>query len=123
VTNETGQSVTEVEASTGGEVQVVPNTDDYLPTPGPIAYGDGYFFAASPPGSSPMITQLVPSNPASLPWMMCNTNGPYKFSNPQALAVFGTDLWVVNEGGAGSPKGNSLTEMNASTGDLIKVVK
>jgi hypothetical protein len=122
VTNETGQSVTELSAATGEEMQVVTDNDDSLPAPGAIIYGDGFFFMASPPGSSPMVTQLVPSSPASTPWMMCNGNGPYTFSNPQALAVYGKNLWVVNEGGAGGPSGNSLTEMNASTGAFMQVV-
>jgi hypothetical protein len=119
VTNNAGQSLTEL-LTTGGAVQVVPN--GYLPAPGPIVYGDGDFFVASPPGSSPMITQVIPTKPAGLPWMMCNTNGPYDFSNPQALAIYGNDLWVINEGGAGDPPGNSLTEMNASTGTLIQTI-
>jgi outer membrane protein assembly factor BamB len=123
VTNRAGLSVTEFSAATGKVLQVVPNTEDYLPSPGAIAYGDGYLFVASPPGSSPMITQLVSTDPAKLPWMMCNTNGPYTFSNPQALVVYGTDLWVVNEGGAGGPPGNSLTEMNTETGSLVQVVR
>ncbi|MHB1509631.1 MAG: NHL repeat-containing protein [Acidimicrobiales bacterium] len=121
VTNTTGRSVTEIAAATGDVVQVVPNTSDYLPTPGPITYGNGYLFAASPPGSSPMITQIVPSRPAKMPWMMCNTNGPYLFSNPQALIVIGDNLWVVNQGSQ-SLRGNSLTEMNTSTGRLIRTI-
>ena len=68
-----------------------------------------------------MITQIVPSNPAGVEWMMCNTNYPFYFSNPQALAVYGTSVWVVNEGGAGGPAGNSVTQMNADSGVLIKV--
>ena len=124
MTNRSGLSVTELSAGTGAVVQVVHNnSEDYLPAPGAIAYGDGFLFVASPPGSSPMVTQVVPTDPASLPWMMCNTNGPYTFSNPQSLVVYGTHLWVVNEGGAGGPSGDSLTEMNASTGSLIGVVR
>lgn len=122
VTNQDGLSVTEISATTGQVVQVVPNVDDYLPSPGAITYGDGYFFVTSPPGSSPMVTQIVPTDPAKLPWMMCNTNGPYSFSNPQALVVYGPDLWVVNQGGAGGPPGNSLTEMNVWSGALVRVV-
>jgi len=57
-----------------------------------------------------------------MPWMMCNTNGPYEFSNPQALAVAGSTLWVVNEGGLNAPYGPSLTEMNASSGALIRTI-
>ena len=123
VTNQAGLSVTEFSAATGTVVQVVPNTENYLPSPGAIAYGDGYFFVTSPPGRSPMVTQLASTDPAKMPWMMCNTNGPYTFSNPQALVVYGGDLWVVNEGGAGGPPGNSLTEMSASTGALVQVVR
>jgi hypothetical protein len=123
VTDRAGKSVTELSGVTGKVLQVVPNISGYLPSPGAIAYGDGYFFIASPPGSSPMVTQLVPKEPARLPWMMCNGNAAYTFSNPQALVVFGRDLWVVNEGGAGGPLGNSLTEMDAVTGALVRVVR
>jgi hypothetical protein len=72
-------------------------------------------FTLSPPGGSPMVTQITPS-PATVEWMMCNTNGPYLFNNPQAAVVDGTNLWVVNEGG------NSLTEMDTDTGALIRTV-
>jgi hypothetical protein len=110
VTNETGGSVTEIAAATGLAVQVVVN--GYLPTPAPITDGDGYLFTASPPGSSPMVTQIT-AKTASVNWMMCNTNGPYLFDNPQSLVVAGPDLWVINQGGS------SLTEMDAATGALI----
>lgn len=115
VTNQAGDSVTEFSPATLHEVQVVTSDAGYFPDIGPIVYGDHYLFTASPPGSSPMVTQIIPS-PISEPWMMCNTNGPYLFDNPQALAVSGTNLWVVNEGSS------SLTEMNTDTGALIRTV-
>ena len=87
-------------------------SSDYLPTPAPITSGDGYVFTASPPGASPMVTQITAST-GSVNWMMCNTNAAYLFNNPQALVVAGSDLWVVNEGG------NSLTEMDADSGALL----
>jgi YVTN family beta-propeller protein len=113
VANEAGSSVTELSAATGGLVRVVRNSN--LAMPGPITYGDGYVFTASPPGSSPMVSQLVVST-AAVTWMMCNTNGPYLFNSPQAVVVAGPRLWVVNAGG------NSLTLMNATTGALIRTV-
>jgi YVTN family beta-propeller protein len=115
VTNELGDSVTEFSPTTLRALQIVTSDEGYFPDIGPIVYGDGYLFTASPPGSSPMITQIVRS-PLSEPWMMCNTNGPYDFSNPQAMAVSGTNLWVVNEASS------SLTEMNTDTGALIRTV-
>lgn len=112
VSNQTGGSLTEITGSTGGLMKVIVNGN--LPTPGPITHGDNYVFTASPPGGSPMITQVETNG--TVEWMMCNTNGPYLFNNPQSLVVYKTTLWVVNEGG------NSLTEMDAGSGALIAVI-
>jgi len=114
VTNGSGDSVTEIATKTNQAVRVVVDHTN-LPTPGPITVGDGYVFTLSPPGDSPMVTQVIPQTGA-VPWMMCNTNGPYLFSNPQAAAVSGSNLWVVNKGSS------SLTEMNTDTGALIRTI-
>jgi hypothetical protein len=113
VTNEGGQSVTEFSPTTLDELNVLVSGN--LPLVGPIAYGDGYVYTVSPPGWSPMVTQITPS-PATVNWMMCNTNAAYGFNDPQALVVAGANLWIVNEGG------NSLTEMDTVSGDLIRTV-
>jgi len=113
VTNQADESVTELSPVTLQALNVVVSGN--LPMVGPIAYGDGYVFTVSPPGSSPMVSQIVPSS-ADVTWMMCNTNGPYLFNDPQSLAVDGENLWVANEGG------NSLTEMDADSGALIRTV-
>jgi hypothetical protein len=62
-----------------------------------------------------MVSQVMPKDGA-VPWMMCNTNGPYLFSNPQAAVVSGSNLWVV------SKASSSLTEMNTDSGDLIRTI-
>jgi DNA-binding beta-propeller fold protein YncE len=113
VTNEAGDSVTEISTKTGTPVRVLVDHTN-LPTPGPITVGDGYVFTVSPPGTSPMVTQVMPNG--SVPWMMCNTNGPYLFNNPQAAVVSGSNLWVVNKAGS------SLTEMNTDSGALIRTI-
>jgi len=113
VTNQSDESVTELSPSTLEPITVLVSGN--LPMVGPITYGDGYVFTVSPPGTSPMVSQIVPS-PASVTWMMCNTNGPYLFNDPESLIVSGSDLWVANEGG------NSLTEMDADSGALIRTV-
>ncbi|MGP0032136.1 MAG: YncE family protein [Acidimicrobiales bacterium] len=107
-----GGSVTEFSAI-NNKIRVVVSGN--LPTPQPITAGDGYVFAASPPGGSPMVTQITAST-AAVNWMMCNTNGPYLFNNPQALVVAHSYLWVINEGG------NSLTQMDAGSGALVRTV-
>jgi len=113
VTNFGTDSATEVSLSSDKTVRVVKNTN--LATPGPIAVGDGYVFTVSPPGDSPMVSQITPGT-GSVPWMMCNTNGPYLFNNPQSAVVAGSNLWVVNEGSS------SLTEMDTDSGALIRTI-
>jgi outer membrane protein assembly factor BamB len=114
VANYKGDSVTEVATATGTVVRVIVDHTN-LPTPGPITSGDGYVFTVSPPGTSPMVSQIEPGQ-GTVPWMICNTNGPYLFSNPQAAAVSGQNLWVV------SKDSSSLTEMNTDSGALIRTI-
>jgi outer membrane protein assembly factor BamB len=114
VTNQSGDSVTEVDSTTGKLVRVVVDHTN-LPTPGPITVGDRYVFTVSPPGDSPMVSQITPNNGAVV-WMICNTNGPYLFSNPQAAVVSGSNLWVVSKGSS------SLTQMNTDSGALIRTI-
>jgi hypothetical protein len=113
VTNQNDESVTEISASTVQQVNVLVSSN--LPWVGPITFGDGYVFTVSPPGGSPMVSQIVPSSPA-VTWMMCNTNGPSLFNDPEAAVVTGSLLWVVNKGG------NSLTEMDTDSGNLIRTI-
>ncbi len=89
-----------------------------------IAYA-GYLFVTSPYGSSPMVTKFsattgVPS------WYMCNTNGPYYFSNLSAMTVAGTNMWVVSHTGANNPNAaaasGSLTELETGSGALVLTV-
>ena len=114
VTNQAGDSVTEIATNTGKAVRVVIDHTN-LPTPGPIAVGDGYVFTVSPPGDSPMVSQIT-STDGAVAWMMCNTNGAYLFNNPQSAVVAGSSLWVVSKGG------NSLTQMNTDSGALIRTI-
>jgi PQQ-like domain len=114
VTNTAGDSVTQISVVTGDVVRVIVDHTN-LPTPGPITAGDGYVFTLSPPGVSPMVSQVDPRK-GKVAWMMCNHNGPYLFDNPQAVAVAGENLWVVNK------DSNSLTEMDTDSGALIRTI-
>ncbi len=70
-------------------------------------------FVTSPPGDSPMVTQISALTGDSN-WMMCNTNFAFHFLAPSALAINGSHLWVANAGN------NTLTEMDATTGALVR---
>lgn len=114
VTNYAADSVTEISVDTDAVVRVI--VDHWnLPTPGPITVGDGYVFTVSPPGVSPMVSQIDPGS-GTVEWMKCNTNGAYLFSNPQSAIVYGDNLWVV------SKDSSSLTQMDSDTGDLIRTI-
>jgi hypothetical protein len=65
-------------------------------------------------GSSSMVTQFqAADHEVSSPWMMCNSNGPYKFDNPSGFTLSGERLWVSNE------SDNLVDEMDASSGTLV----
>ena len=121
VTSPTTSTVTEVNVKTLGLRQVVTNGN--LAKPGPVIANGEYVFTASPPGGSPMITQLIRKT-SVVTWMMCNTNANYYFNDPQSLVIVGTSLWIVNEGGVAGVNGNiaSLTQMNIDSGALVQVV-
>ena len=114
VTNQAGDSVTEITTNTDKVVRVVIDHTN-LPTPGPIAVGEGYVFTVSPPGDSPMVSQIT-STDGAVDWMMCNRTACTCFNNPQSAVVAGSSLWVVSKGG------NSLTQMNTHSGALIRTI-
>jgi hypothetical protein len=116
VSDSATDSVTELTAS-GGFVQVVSNSShnqNYgFDAPTMVAARAGHVYVISPPGASPMITQIEPST-AIGNWYECNTNVPDpNFLNPTGLAVQDHHVWVV------SPANNSLAELRTSTGALI----
>ena len=111
VTNWSNSSITALSAATGSFIHHIVNGN--FVTPGPVTAGDGYLYTASPPGWSPMVTQVTLAT-LSVNWMMCNTNYAFNFNSPQALVVIGHSLWVSNMAG------NSLSQMNAISGVLVR---
>jgi DNA-binding beta-propeller fold protein YncE len=114
------------------EISAATNTVTATDTDADAAYGfgdplmvigtGGNVYVASPYGTSPMVTKV--SATAGTPyWYMCNTNGPYYFSQLSAFAVSGNDLWVASSSGANSKtpgaSTGSLTEMSVTDGSLI----
>ena len=64
---------------------------------------DGWVYVTSPYGTSPMVTKLS-DRTATVEWYLCDTNGPYYFSNLAALVVDGQgDMWVASSTGANDP--------------------
>jgi streptogramin lyase len=79
--------------------------------PSGLAFGGGHLWVTNQAGDS--VTEINPSNGA---WVTTFTrsNG-YRFSQPAAITNDGANLFVANGG-------NSVTEMRASNGQLIRVI-
>ena len=125
VTDSSDDQVAEVNAATGSEMNVVTNL--WSPYPGfngptTVVASGGDAYVASSVGT-PMMTQIFTSG--SLPrvgFWMCNGNDPrYQFGVLSAVTVSGSNVWVASEAGNGYP-GNSLTDINASTGTFVRYV-
>jgi hypothetical protein len=113
VANYGNSTLSEFNAVSGTFVANRTNSRGYgLTNPGPMTFGGKFVYVVSPPGSSPMVTGIVPSNGNMWFWM-CNTNYNFKFTNPKAIIAAGGYLFVANEGS------NTVTQMNAVTGVLV----
>jgi hypothetical protein len=124
VANSGSNSATQI--STATNAVTVTETD----TDGDYGFGDplmvigtgGNVYVASPYGVSPMVTKVSATSGTPY-WYMCNTNGPYYFSQLSAFAVSGNNLWVASRSGANSKtpgaQTGSLTEMSIGDGSLI----
>jgi outer membrane protein assembly factor BamB len=124
VADSQSNAVTQINAGNDAMLRTFSDSD------GPYGFGDpatviaasGNVYVATPYGSSPMVTK-VEATTGTPEWYMCNTNGPYYFSELSAFAVQGDNLWVASRTGANSQTPaaatGSLTEMNIDSGDLI----
>jgi hypothetical protein len=117
-------AATEINAGNGTVLSTFTNSDaSYgFGDPATVIAAAGNVYIATPYGASPMVTK-VEATTGTPDWYMCNTNGPYYFSELSAFAVQGNNLWVASRTGANSKTPaattGSLTEMNINTGSLI----
>jgi hypothetical protein len=124
VSDSGSNAVTEIAASTGQVIATFTDNDGAygFGSPSVTIANPGNVFVASPFGSSPMVTKVHGSD-GSAQWYMCNTNGPYYFSQLSAFAISGDDLWVASRSGANNPdpdaQTGSLTELLTTTGSLV----
>ncbi len=100
--------------SNGALVRIVRNTSldrNYgLDAPTEVVAGGPDVYVISPPGASPMVTQITAAT-AEGNWYECNTNTPDpQFDNPTGLVVQGGYVWVV------SPGDNTLTQLSLAAG-------
>jgi hypothetical protein len=124
VSDSASSATTEIDVASATVLGTFDNSDgDYgFSAPSVAIATKSNVFIASPFGTSPMVTRL--SATTGVPkWYMCNTNGPYYFSELSAFALAGNHLWVASRSGANNPfpdaATGSLTELYTTSGGLI----
>lgn len=111
--NAVGDTVDELAA---GTLHFLGSSGTNLTAPGTVLATPNYVWVSSSSvnGSSSMVTQFdVVANSLQSPWMMCNSNGPYKFGDPTGFALHAGMLWVANS------TDSLVDEMNAASGALV----
>ncbi len=111
ITNEGGDSVTEVNASDGAWVQTLSGGNYGFNLPTDITF-DGSHLWVTNAGSS-TVTELNASDGS---WVRTLSGGSYGFNYPSGIVFDGAHLWVTNY------YGNSVTEVNASDGSRVRIV-
>jgi hypothetical protein len=102
-----------VDQLAGSNLAFLSGTATNLSDPGVVLATTAAVFVSSS-GEYSMVTQFTGTGGTlSSPWMMCNSNGPYKFAAPSGFAISGTSLWVTNAANG------MVDQMSASTGALI----
>jgi hypothetical protein len=124
VADSASNAATDINASTGAVIATYSDSDgDYgFGQPSAVIAAQGNVYIMTPYSTSPMVTKVGATNGTPY-WYMCNTNGPYYFSDLSAFAVSGNDLWVASRTGDNSQtpgaKTGALTEMTITDGSLI----
>jgi hypothetical protein len=102
-----GDSVTEFDASTGAAVRTIPGFSN----PWAIAYGDSHVFVISPFASA--VTEIDAATGATIATL---SGGSYGFDGMENEVSDGSHIWLMNDGD------NTVTEIDASTGTWIQTL-
>jgi hypothetical protein len=104
---DSGDSVTEFNASTGAWVRTIPG----LPNPVAVAYGDGHLFVVGAFGGG--LAELDAATGATIATL---NGGSYGFDGLESEVSDGSHIWALNDGN------NSVTELDATTGAWIQTL-
>jgi hypothetical protein len=117
-----GGSVTELNGSTGALVRVIRGSGyDFVSPNAALVQGTDDVWVVDT--GSNAVTEFSASS-GSLIRVLTNARGHYGFDVPTAITSAGPDVWVTSKaGGSGTdPNAGSVTEINASTGALVRHV-
>lgn len=119
VTNSGNDTVTEIDAATGGAVRILSASAYRFSLPVDVTVGSGTAYVADKYGDS--VTEL---DAATGGLVRVVSGSPYDFNDPLAMVTSGHDVFVANGGtyDGNEYTGRSLTEFDASTGALVRVI-
>ena len=106
--------MTEINASDGSWVSTISGGSYGFDVPTGVTVDGSDVWVANYHGNS--LTEVTTGSGA---WVRTLSGGSYAFNGPSNIAVAGTDVWVTNQGTLSSP-GNSVTEVSASDGSLVR---
>jgi outer membrane protein assembly factor BamB len=114
VTNEAGDSVTEINPTNGAWIGTFTRAEGYrFSQPVAITRIQAELFVANAGGS---VTEMAADNGKLLRVIH---GAPFHFADPVAIASSGNTLLVLNSGGSGP---GSITEINARNGKFVRVI-
>jgi hypothetical protein len=115
VTNEAGNSVTEIDPSSGDWLGTMSRSTSYRFNRPTAITGSGANLFIANAGNS--VSEIRASNGAAVRTV---SGATFHFADPVAIGAAGNTILVLNAGQANGP--GSITEINAATGKLRRVV-
>ncbi len=120
VTNKNGNSVTEIDPANGSLVSILSGASYGFDKPIAITSAGSDLFIANR-GSGGSVTEINPTTGAAVKVI---SGSQFDFDKPVAITASGSTLLVLNKGNVKKDPSvpGSITEIDASTGDLIQVI-
>ena len=121
VTNKRGNSVTEIDPANGSRVATLRGASYGFNRPIAITSAGSDLFVANRRGSGGSVTEINPTTGAAVEVI---SGSQFQFDKPVAITASGSTLLVLNQGDTKKDPSalGSITEIDASTGDLIQVI-
>jgi hypothetical protein len=128
VINLSNNSVTEINETTGAVIQVLDSSAFAFAEPVALGCGGDHLWVVSQgalAGKGDAVTEI---NATSGHLIRVVSNPANEFDSPDAIAAGGSHVWITNGATPAQPPafggatGNSVTELNASNGSLVRVI-
>jgi hypothetical protein len=129
VINLSNNSVTEINETSGAVIHVLDSSSFDFAEPVALGCGGDHLWVVSRRGVAGQGGAVTEINAVSGHLIRVVSNPAYEFDSPNAIAVGGSHLWITNGATPAQPPafggatGNSVTELNASNGSLVRVIR